>query len=614
METLRAAFPILLGYLLGSLPFGYLVVRLIRRIDIRDYGSHNIGATNVLRVVGPIPALVTLLGDIGKGFLPVLLAAMPPFAPGAANPTVVVGAGLAAIAGHAYSLFFYVRERRFSRGKSVATGLGVIAGLVAGGQVAWWVLPAVLGVWLATVGVPRLAQGRWGYVSLASVLAALSIPLLLVLAAAHSLYIAFGVAVAAFVAWKHKENLGRLMDGIEPRLGEKVPLAGRDEDEVACAFFIHPMSEEDWWQPGRFAWARPLAEHGLMPPSLTHPLALYVRPMKVDEIRGIETRDGRRARVYLVGVPWLPAQIKENPRLAVRRAVQAARLAKELGAAVFGLGAYWSVVGNKGEEVQAQADIPITNGGALTAGSVSVAVPAILKRLAAKGVEPSRARAAVVGANGVVGFGICRRIAGEVGSLVMIGRDAERLERSAQLLQRRHPRLQIVATTDLAELRECDLIFSATSEPGPVILPDHVRHGALLYDLGRPADVHPSVRTSPGVEVVPGGTIRPPGRITGKLDLAFGSGQIPACMAETIIIALERAYERASLGEGTKSENIDYFVRKAEELGFTVVDSDVAADAMGREGGGGAPPHGPGPGAIPDPGVAARTPAGGAVR
>jgi acyl-phosphate glycerol 3-phosphate acyltransferase len=594
METFRAVLPILVGYLLGSLPFGYFVVRLARGIDIRDYGSHNIGATNVLRVVGPIPALITLLADIGKGFVPVLLATLPFFQrhdlPGgpAPDPWIVIGAALAAIVGHAYSAWFYLRERRFARGKAVATGLGVLIGLVVTGQVAALALIAWLGIWLLVLGLPRLLQGRWGYVSLASVLSALSLPLLFAATHAHTAYVLFASLAAFFVLWKHKENLGRLADRTEPRFGERIPLVGHDQDEVACAFFIHAMSQDDWWQPRRFAWARPLEEAGMLSPSVLRRLVMYARPMKVDEIRGIETTDGRRARVYLIGVPWLPQQIKAHPRLAVRRAVQAARLAKELGASVFGLGAFWSVIGNKGEEVQAQAELPVTNGGALTAGTIRVAVPAILRRLAERGTPPSKARAAVVGANGVVGLGICRSIIAEVGALVMVGTDRDRLEKSAQHLRKRHPNTEVVTTTSLEALWTCDLIFSATSDPNPVIFPEHVRPGTLIYDLGRPADVDVAVKGVRGVEVIPGGTVRPPGRITGRIDLAFGSGQIPACMAETVIIALERAYERVSLGDGTHAENIEYFVRKAEELGFEVVDSasgdGVVSPRSGAEG------------------------------
>src|SRR5205807_248065 len=120
-----------------------------------------------------------------------------------------------------------------------------------------------------------------------------------------------------------------------------------------------------------------------LPVSLVKWLMRFVRPMKVDAIRGIELLDGRRVVVYLIGVPWLPEQIKANPALAVRRASQAARLAKELGAGVLGLGAYWSVVGNKGEEVQNQAPegFYVTNGGAYTAGTVRLAVPMMLRKL-----------------------------------------------------------------------------------------------------------------------------------------------------------------------------------------------------------------------------------------
>src|SRR5262249_23282368 len=139
----------------------------------------------------------------------------------------------------------------------------------------------------------------------------------------------FGLLVAAFVVWKHKENIGRLLDGTEVRLGEKPPLAGLDHDEGACAVMIHPMSPAGWGQTWRFRWAYPLHRAGLLPESVIRRMMLWLRPMKFDVIRGIEVSTGHRACVYLLGVPLLPEQIKEHPEVAVRRAVQAARLARE---------------------------------------------------------------------------------------------------------------------------------------------------------------------------------------------------------------------------------------------------------------------------------------------
>lgn len=569
----RWILPILIGYLLGSIPFGYVIVRALRGIDIREYGSHNIGATNVLRVVGWFPALLTLLGDILKGVLPPVIATLPVFTGGAIHHWVVVLAPLAAIAGHAYSAFFYLKERRFARGKAVATGLGSIIGFVVAGQVPWPALAAVGVVWFSGILLPRLFTGRYGWVSLSSILAALTMPVAFLVVGARAPYVAFGVAAALFVLWKHKENLGRLLDGVEPRLGERVPLAGVDKDEASCAFMIHAMTPDDWWQTRRFSWAVRLYRAGLLPLGVIRRMFLLLRPVKMDTIHGIRTRDGRTVQVYLICVPWLPEEIIAHPQLAVRRAAQAARLARELGARCMGLGAYWSIVGNKGQDVQAAAPfIPITNGGAYTAGTVKQAVPLVYAKLRARGLEPERTTAAVVGANGVVGLGICRQVAPQVARLIMVGTDAERLERSAGVLRRRGGGAEIVTSTDLAACREADMVFTATSTVPPVLFPEHVKPGAVIYDMGRPADVDESVLEVPGVTVVPGGVVRPPGEMRNRIDCHFGAGQIPACMAETLLIALDECYDRVSLGERTRAENIDYFVDLAERLGFEVVD------------------------------------------
>jgi len=561
----------LLAYLWGSLPAGFLAVRSTRKVDVRRVSPYNVGFRPFLTVAGPA-AVGAFVLDVAKGLLPPLVAwlARP-------EPAYAVAAALGVLTGHLYSLYFLLTEGSFPRARSAGTAAGAAVGLGLVGLLPPLALLSALGVWVATVALPRV-RGRWGYPSLASVLASLALAVGLWVSRSSRPALTFGIALAALVLWRHKENLGRIADGLEPRLGEYLPVPGLG-DEVGCAFLIHPMSPLDWWQSNRFRWLRPLADRGIIPFSFLRWLGRSIRPMKIDEIRSVTTSEGRRARVYLLGVPLLPDQIKADPTLALRRAVQAARLARDLGAVVLGLGAYWSVVGRKGVEVQEHSEIAITNGGAFTAGTVRAAVPRILARLKEKGISPLEATAAVVGANGVVGFGICRMIAGEVGRLIMVGTDLGRLERSRQRLASRFPATAIEVTTDLHRLRDADVIFTATNTPEPVVYPEHVRQGTLIYDLGRPADVHPSVAQVPGVEVVPGGVVRPPGDPAGRIDLGYGPGLFPACLAETVIIALDGAYDRRSLGERTRTEDIAYFVRRAEEMGFAVVTEAPRGDA-----------------------------------
>jgi predicted amino acid dehydrogenase len=415
-----------------------------------------------------------------------------------------------------------------------------------------------------------------GYASLAALALPLGLFLVLLLGGYAPREKLLGLLLFLLALWRYKENLGRILEGTEPKLGDPLPLPS--EKQVVCAFLIHPLTVEDFWQSPRFRWMRPLVRLGLLKQAWIERLAELFRPMKVGEVRGVRTADGREVLCHLISAPLLPHQIKAKPDLAVKRAIQGARLAKELGATVVGLGAFWSVVGEKGLKVQeAVPGIEVTNGGAYTAGTVRAAIPQILAHFAQSGKDLKRTTAAVVGANGVVAFGIARQIAPYVGKLILVGRDPERLSRAAESLRRNLERKgeapEIAVTTDIGAIREADLVFTATSDPNPVIYPEHVKPGAWIYDEGVPPDVHESVRRLPGVRVIPGGVVRLPGQARATLDLHFGApDQVPACLAETMILAAEGAFERKSLGGEVKGENIQFFVERAEALGFKVVE------------------------------------------
>jgi glycerol-3-phosphate acyltransferase PlsY len=188
-----------LAYLIGAIPVGYLVGRAFGIGDIRRHGSGSIGATNVLRTAGWLPAVLTLVGDVVKGAAAVALGA----AWAGGEGRVAAACAVATIVGNCWSIFL-----GFRGGKGVATGLGAFLALVP-----WAVLPAAL-VWLVVTATFR-------YISLASVTSAACVPLgALALGYPRASVIAC-VLGAAIVVVRHRDNLARLTAGTERRLGQR---------------------------------------------------------------------------------------------------------------------------------------------------------------------------------------------------------------------------------------------------------------------------------------------------------------------------------------------------------------------------------------------------------
>jgi acyl phosphate:glycerol-3-phosphate acyltransferase len=188
------------AYLLGSIPFGLLFTRLFGGGDVRKSGSGNIGATNVARVAGPLPALLTLLFDTAKGAAPVWLAARLT----GDSATWMMTAALAALLGHCFPIWL-----KFRGGKGVATAAGAFLMLCP---------PALLG----SIILFLLVLYFWRYVSLASIAASASMPLLIyILWAPHHappLIVTFGaLAAAMIIIYKHDANIQRLVQGEESK-------------------------------------------------------------------------------------------------------------------------------------------------------------------------------------------------------------------------------------------------------------------------------------------------------------------------------------------------------------------------------------------------------------
>ena len=198
---------VLVAYLLGSIPTGFLVAKA-RGVDIRGEGSGNIGATNVFRILGIPAGIFVLLADAAKGWLAVSVMAKliaewlyPPLA----SDWFAICAGVAAILGHNYTCWLY-----FKGGKGIATSAGVLAALVP------WPLLIILTIWIVVFALTH-------YVSLASIFASFALPVASWLVGESSTVILVTGALGALAIYKHKANIQRLLKGTENRIGVKKP-------------------------------------------------------------------------------------------------------------------------------------------------------------------------------------------------------------------------------------------------------------------------------------------------------------------------------------------------------------------------------------------------------
>lgn len=201
-NQILALISLLIGYIVGSFPSGYLAGKWVKGIDLRTIGSGSTGATNVLRHIGKTPALIVLLIDVFKGVLPILIARKLLL-----NDSWQVASGIAALLGHIWPIWL-----QWKGGKAVATGLGLFLGL------SWKVGLSSLGIFLTVLSFSKI-------VSLSSVSAAICLPILMFLnfhgePQIPTAYISVSMLSMVIVIWRHRSNIKRLLKGEEPKIGK----------------------------------------------------------------------------------------------------------------------------------------------------------------------------------------------------------------------------------------------------------------------------------------------------------------------------------------------------------------------------------------------------------
>jgi len=193
---------IITAYIIGSIPTAYIFGRVLKGIDIRQYGSGNVGATNTFRVIGKLPGIIVLVIDILKGFVCVtyLAGLFLSIAPVTRPEFYKVLVGLSAIAGHNWTVFL-----KFKGGKGVATSSGVVIGLIPK-------------IFLLSFAVWSLVFFITGFVSLASIIAAISISIFSLVFGEPTEVVVFMSILCLIIVYKHRSNIKRLHDGEEKRI------------------------------------------------------------------------------------------------------------------------------------------------------------------------------------------------------------------------------------------------------------------------------------------------------------------------------------------------------------------------------------------------------------
>jgi fatty aldehyde-generating acyl-ACP reductase len=338
------------------------------------------------------------------------------------------------------------------------------------------------------------------------------------------------------------------------------------EEKEAFAFVIHPID------PKRDAARKYPLLAKIIPTTLIHLLSCLWPPVYISHITGVRSEaTGKEIEGWLVACPFTARQtLRLPPQTVYKKIVQTGRLAQKLGAQILGLGAFTSVIGDGGVTVAQRLGMPVTTGRSLT---VAFAVEALREAARSRGIRLELAAVAVVGATGSIGLACAELLAPMVGELVLVGRPSSSLAESrlAQVQTRAEVAgaRRVRASMYIEDIRVADVVLSATNATKPIIEPQQLKHDAVVVDVALPPDVSPRVGWERGdVLVVEGGIVDVPGEVDFNFDFGLPSGKAYACMAETMVLALDGRYESYSLGKRVQVEQVHEIAQLARKHGF----------------------------------------------
>ncbi|MCD8199162.1 MAG: shikimate dehydrogenase [Phascolarctobacterium sp.] len=324
------------------------------------------------------------------------------------------------------------------------------------------------------------------------------------------------------------------------------------------AFILHPLSAGD------MGLVSPFLKY--VPEKMLEACLKKKKSFKVSHITGVKSPYAE-AEGWFVGCPLTARQMLELPEeFVIDRIIEAGHIAEDLGAKIVGLGAFTSIVGDAGITVAKHLNIAVTSGNSYT---VATAVQGTKVAAVMMGKSLDNCHLAVVGASGSIGAAVVRLLAGEVPHITLVARKLAPLENLAQdIIAKEQCRVDV--TSDVhGSLKKADIVIAVTSAIDFLISPEDLKPGAVVCDVARPRNVSREVSVKRrDVLVIEGGVINVPGNVDFHFNFGFPPRTAYACMAETMILALESRYENFSLGRNLDVNKIKLIAKLAEKHDF----------------------------------------------
>jgi predicted amino acid dehydrogenase len=345
--------------------------------------------------------------------------------------------------------------------------------------------------------------------------------------------------------------------GMDPRV---VYPSGKPRRVNRFAFVIHPLSQSHLKKQKTVGLVSQFAPSVVM--DGVEKAMAYYPPFVYSKVTGIKSPTGVEAEGWLIAVGGTPKQmLSHSPEFTYKRLLQAAKMAKRMGAQIMGLGAFTKVVGDAGATVTRRSDIPITTGNSYSASGALWAAADAVRRMGLikiKKGEKIKGKTMVFGATGAIGSVCCRLLAKAFVEVYMVGRNTAKLLALKKSILKETPDVKVhVSTRSDKYLADMDVIVTATSGAGKAILDiTKVKPGCVITDVARPLDLSPEdVAKRPDVLVIESGEIELPGNPEMK-DIGLPSKVAFACLAETIVLALEGRYEPFTVGRNIQWEKV----------------------------------------------------------